>query len=32
MVGDAFVDAAKNGENLERRRGSIGLVTIHDFL
>ena len=32
LYGYPFVDAAKNGERCERRRGIIGLVTIHDFL
>jgi hypothetical protein len=32
LDGDAFIDAAKYGERLERRRDIIGLVTIHDFL
>jgi hypothetical protein len=32
LYGYSFVDAAKNGERCERRRGIIGLVTIHDFL
>ena len=32
LHGDAFVDAAKNGERLKRGRDIIGLVTIHDFL
>ena len=32
LYGYPFVDTAKNGERCERRRGIIGLVTIHDFL
>lgn len=32
LSGDTFVDAAKNGERLQRERANIGLVTVHDFL
>ena len=32
LHGDPLVDTAKNGERFKRVRGSIRLVTIHDFL